>query len=125
MLTPDFACISIGLNRTHKVCSDNCANPAFFQLRSDVSGCSFKNRLVAVEGFEWVKMPFFRLARQILQSKSGIFDEKFNAAKREKGFFPAKDLHRNKSNEKTDKKSLRFWLWQYLSRLLGKISSML
>ncbi len=44
------------------------------------------------------KNAIFSAARQILQSKSGIFDEKFNAAKREKGFFPAKDLHRNKSN---------------------------
>jgi hypothetical protein len=45
------------------------------------------NSLVAVGGFECEKKPFFRLARQILQSKSGIFGEKFNEARREKGFF--------------------------------------
>jgi len=44
-------------------------------------------------------MPFFRLARQILQSKSGIFGEKFNEARREKGFFIAKAAHRNKSDK--------------------------
>ena len=53
-------------------------------------------RLVAVGGFEREKLPFFRLARQILQSKSGIFDEKFNDERRKKGFFAAKGSHRNK-----------------------------
>jgi hypothetical protein len=51
-----------------------------------------------VEGFEWEKLPFFRLVRQILQPKSGIFGEKFNATSRQKGFFTAKGFHRNKSN---------------------------
>jgi diadenosine tetraphosphatase ApaH/serine/threonine PP2A family protein phosphatase len=37
--------------------------------------------------------------RQILQSKSGIFGEKFNETSRKKGFPIAKGLHRNKSNE--------------------------
>jgi hypothetical protein len=50
-----------------------------------------------VEGFEWEKTSFFRLARQILQSKWGIFGEKFNEVRRKKGFFAAKALHRNKS----------------------------
>jgi len=44
-------------------------------------------------------MAFFRLVGQILQSKSGIFGEKFNEASREKGFFIAKAAHRNKSNK--------------------------
>ena len=42
-------------------------------------------------------MSFFRLIRQILQSKSGIFGEKSNEVRRKKGFFIAKGLHRNKS----------------------------
>ncbi|MCW5922265.1 MAG: hypothetical protein KIS77_07980 [Saprospiraceae bacterium] len=33
-----------------------------------------------------------------MQSKSGIFGEKFNEASRKKGFPFAKGLHRNKSN---------------------------
>jgi hypothetical protein len=41
----------------------------------------------------------FRLARQILQSKWAVFDEKFNVAKRKIIVFTAKDLHRNKSIE--------------------------
>ncbi|MBX2891888.1 MAG: hypothetical protein KF734_13220 [Saprospiraceae bacterium] len=60
-------------------------------------GAVFLFRLVAVEGFERRELSFFRLARQILQSKSGIFGEKFNKASRKKGFLFAKDLHRNKS----------------------------
>jgi hypothetical protein len=45
-----------------------------------------------VEGFERGELSFFRLVRQILQSKSGIFGEKFNETS------PiAKGLHRNKS----------------------------
>jgi hypothetical protein len=51
-----------------------------------------------VGGFEREKLPFFRLARQILQSKWGIFGEKFNEVGRKKGFFTAKAPHRNKSN---------------------------
>ena len=63
-------------------------------------------RLVAVGGFEREKLPFFRLARQILQSKSGIFDEKFNDERRKKGFFAAKGSHRNKSNYHLDRVDL-------------------
>jgi hypothetical protein len=55
------------------------------------------NRLVAVEGFERGELSFFRLVRQILQSKSGIFGEKFNETSRKKGFPIAKGPHRNKS----------------------------
>ena len=41
------------------------------------------------------------MPRQILQSKSGIFGEKFNEGIRKKDFLPAKAIHRNKSiNEK-------------------------
>ena len=61
-------------------------------------GIQLNNRLVAVEDFERGKMPFFRLTRQILQSKSGIFDEKSNEVRRKKSFLPAQGLHRNKSN---------------------------
>jgi len=38
------------------------------------------------------------MPRQILQSKSGIFGEKFNEGIRKKDFLPAKAIHRNKSN---------------------------
>jgi len=38
------------------------------------------------------------MPRQILQSKSGIFGEKFNEGFRKKDFLPAKAIHRNKSN---------------------------
>jgi len=59
---------------------------------------SVKNiSLFAVEGFEWGKLSFFRLARQILQSKSGIFGEKFNKGSRKKDFLPAKGLHSKKA----------------------------
>jgi len=54
-------------------------------------------RLVAVEGFEWGNLSFFRMPRQILQSKSGMFGEKFNEGIRKKDFLPAKATHRNKS----------------------------
>jgi len=57
------------------------------------------NRLVAVEGFEWRNLSFFRMPGQILQSKSGIFGEKFNEGIRKKDFLPAKAIHRNKSND--------------------------
>jgi hypothetical protein len=50
-----------------------------------------------VEGFERGELSFFRLVRQILQSKSGIFGEKFNETSRKKGFPIATALHRNKS----------------------------
>ena len=49
-------------------------------------------------GFESEKTSFFPLKRQILQPKSGISGEKFNEARRKKGFFIAKSSHRNKSN---------------------------
>jgi len=72
-----------------------------------------------VGGFEWKKMPFFRLVRQILQSKSGIFGEKFNEARRENGFFTAKDSHRNKSifhNKKTSFRALPKGGFEYSER---------
>jgi len=47
-------------------------------------------RLVAVEGFEWGNLSFFRMPRRILQSKSGIFGEKFNEDIRKKDFYPPK-----------------------------------
>jgi len=52
-------------------------------------------------------MLFFRLDRQILQPKSGIFGEKFNETSRKKGFFIAKGSHRNKSRTSMFK-SMRF-----------------
>jgi len=39
------------------------------------------------------------MPKQILQSKSGIFGEKFNEGIRKKDFLPAKAIHRNKSNK--------------------------
>jgi hypothetical protein len=50
-----------------------------------------------VEGFERGELSFFRVVRQILQSKSGIFGEKFNETSRKKGLPIATALHRNKS----------------------------
>ncbi len=44
------------------------------------------------------------MPRQILQSKSGIFGEKFNEGIRKKDFLPAKAIHRNKSNGLSQKK---------------------
>ena len=62
------------------------------------------NRPVAVGSFEQEKLAFFQLTRQILQSKSGIFSEKFNKVRWKKDFFTAKASYRSRSNIRDTKK---------------------
>ena len=48
--------------------------------------------------WEQEKLPVFGLSRRILQSKSGIFGEKFNEDRRKRGGFTASNHFRRKSN---------------------------